>query len=326
MIDSRKHDAMTDRGFPKVVIVGATGFVGGRLTREMRKRSFDVVALARAGRQSPPDATELVIVDFNDAHAVAASLKGAETILHVAGLAHATIRDEARARAMYQQANVALVKSVAEAAVSESVRRFVLLSSAGVLGRESPEGGFAEDAQPAPYDHYTQSKFDGELALTQTAASSAMQAVIVRTPMIYGPRAPGTFSRLVQWLDSGRPLPLGSVATVRSTIGIRNLADALCAIAAHRDPLQGPMLLCDAECVAVSEFCHMIAQRRPRARVVRFPPALIRLALSVLWRGDDARRLFGAFELRATSARNRLNWRPPYSVREEIAHALEAYG
>jgi nucleoside-diphosphate-sugar epimerase len=317
---------MTDMGHSKVVVVGATGFVGSRLVTEMRKRLFDVVALARATSHSLADSPEFVTVDFNDMHALAGALKGAETIVHTAGLAHVSVRDEARARVMYEQANVALVKSVAQAAVSEGVKRFVLLSSAGVLGRESPAGGFAEDARPAPYDHYTQSKLDGELALMRTAASSAMQALIVRTPMIYGPRAPGTFSRIVHWLDSGRPLPLGSVATVRSTIGIRNLCDALSAIAGNGDSLPEAMHLCDAESLAVGEFCRIIAQHRARARVVRFPPALIRLALSVLGRGDDARRLFGAFELRATSARNRLNWRPPHSVREEIAHALEAYG
>ena len=74
-----------------------------------------------------------------------------------------------------------------------------------------------------PYSPYAQSKYEAELELRALASETGMEVVIIRSPLVYGPRAPGNFGELVRWLDRGLPLPLGAIRNRRSLVGLDNL-------------------------------------------------------------------------------------------------------
>jgi nucleoside-diphosphate-sugar epimerase len=55
-----------------------------------------------------------------------------------------------------------------------------------------------------------------------------MQAVIVRPPLVYGPRVRANFLRLLNWVERGWPLPLGRGEELRrSLVNVWNLCDFL---------------------------------------------------------------------------------------------------
>src|SRR5207342_3209779 len=112
-------------------------------------------------------------------------------------------------------------------AARSGVRRFVLMSSALVLGQASPGRSFNESDAPAPATPYAHSKLDSETRLMEAARGSQLEWVILRPPMVYGPGVRGNFRRLVQLVRAGVPLPLGAATAPKSFIGIDNLADAV---------------------------------------------------------------------------------------------------
>lgn len=218
-----------------------------------------------------------------------------------------------------QAANTDATRRLAEACAQAGVPRFVLLSTAGVLGEESPASGFVDHAKPRPYDAYTRSKLDGETAVATLASSGAFRWLALRPPMVYGPRAPGSFTRLCQAIDAGWPLPLRSVGTLRSLVGIRNLCDALLTVATSNSSASGPMLIADRDPVSVADFLRALARARGRrSRLVATPEAMLRAMLRLAGRRSDYRRLFTAFELRPSRLRDEFGWEPRHSLAEEL--------
>ena len=99
------------------------------------------------------------------------------------------------------------------------------MSSVGVLGASSGGGAFDERSRPAPHDLYTRSKLAGEGR--RRAPAPGPELCIVRPPLVFGPDAPGNFSRLTLDVERGLPLPLAGIDNRRSLISVWNLCDLL---------------------------------------------------------------------------------------------------
>lgn len=307
-----------------IVVTGANGFVGRQLSTALLAAGYSVRGLVRTSRDGAADVRS---VDYSDPASISVALHGADCVVHVAGLAHVDSRHLARAEEAFRCANVAVSRHVATACVMADVPRIVLLSSAGVLGPESPAGGFTDLSPAQPYDPYTRSKLAAERTVTEIALPAGIGLTILRPPMIYGDQAPGSFARLSRLLDQGWPLPVGALEARRSAIGIYNLCEAI--IAALESDACGaePILVADEPPVTVADFVRELA--RARARVVRVPavPAgLLKFALVVLGRRADYRRLFGAFELRLGLAQRKLGWAPRHTLSEQLARTVREEG
>ena len=137
--------------------------------------------------------------------------------------------------------NVVASERLATAAVRAGVRRFVFVSSIGVNGNATRGTPFTESDRPAPAEPYARSKLRAEQALT-TAASGALELVVVRPSIVYGAGVKGNFLRLMTMVDSGLPLPLAAVENRRSLIGVDNLA-ALLALCVEHSAAAGQLFL-----------------------------------------------------------------------------------
>ena len=207
--------------------------------------------------------------------------EGCDAVVHLANIAHARVhRDE------LWKVNVDGTVATAEAAARAGVRRFIYLSSAKAA---------------APDDDYGRAKLAAEQAISKHGA------VILRPPLVYGPRVRANFLALMRAIARGWPLPLASIENRRSLVFVGNLCDAI--IACLESPAAGGKTLGVADGAAISTpaLCRAIgvALGRP-ARLFPFPTALLpseRLTGSLVV--DDA-------ELRA------LGWRPPFSMGEGL--------
>ena len=64
--------------------------------------------------------------------------------------------------------------------------------------------------------------------LREIEASTGMSVAILRPPLLYGPGVKGNFLKLIELVDKGIPLPLGSIDNNRSLLGLGNIADLIC--------------------------------------------------------------------------------------------------
>ena len=299
----------------RVLVTGASGFVGTALCRELLARGHTVRAAVR--RLIPPGTVapqlhQILVPDIAAEFDRRALVDGVGTVVHLAAIAHRSNQIEGELRRVNCDAAVRLAQAAAG-------RRFVFLSSVKVHGEDSGNGTYAEDDALNPQDSYGRSKLEAELALNETAARNGIELVIIRPPLVYGPEVKANFLRLIGWVDSGLPLPFASVRNRRSLVYVGNLVDAIARFAEH-PAARGPFLVSDEERVSTPELVSRIARALERpARLFPAPPALLRAAGMIAGRRDEVRRLTGNLAIDSFRARRLLDWRPPYTLDAGLA-------
>lgn len=301
----------------RVLVTGATGFIGSRLVTALSHRTGCVVraALRRPGDRS--EAVESTVVgEVDGCTQWEVALDGVDVVVHLAARVHVAEEGAANALAEFRRTNVSGSLRLAEMAAAAGVRRVVYLSSVKVNGEV---GVFRESDAPAPAGSYGVSKCEAESALRAIAARTRLQFVIIRAPLVYGPNAKGNFQRLVRAVARGIPLPLGAVDNRRSFIALDNLVDMIGLCVDHEAAANQLFLVSDGEDLSTTALVTRLSValgRRPR--LVRVPTALLVLGATVLGRQDVADRLVRSLCVDISKVRRLLGWTPPLSVEEGL--------
>jgi nucleoside-diphosphate-sugar epimerase len=307
----------------RVLVTGATGFLGRAVAEALGRAGHDVL---RGGRRAPAASGGERWVGYGDVGPATRwdeALAGVDAVVHLAGLAHLFDATAATAARTFTRVNAEGTARLASAAVGAGVRRLILMSSVLVHGEASPGRPFIEADAPAPASPYAHSKLDSERRLVAAARGSALEWVILRPPMVYGPRAAGNFRRLVGLVRSGLPLPLGAATAPRTFIGIDNLADAVVRCVTDERAANQVFLVGDAETTSTRELINRIATALGRREwTPRVSPALLRAAFRLAGRERDYRRLFDPLELDSSRIRSLLGWSPPVSLDEGLRSAV----
>lgn len=172
----------------KVIITGATGFVGGALAQTLAQTGYDVHVLARptSNRNRLQDLPITWHVgDITEPRTLHSQFDGADWIIHAAG----QLGQAGLAEAVYHQINATGTRNVlTAAAASQSQPRVLYISSAGVLGPLPHHNSSAPDeASPlAPSNPYERSKTAAE-KIALEFVTAGLPVIIVRPEFIYGP-------------------------------------------------------------------------------------------------------------------------------------------
>ena len=216
---------------PRVLVTGASGFIGKHLQRALTERGFDYRGAVRGAIPGDNPYT-CVVGDLGPSTDWSAALNGIDSVVHLAGRAHVLRETSANPEDEFNRVNAEATAALMAAAVSAGVRRLVYVSSIGVLGSESGDGPFTAGSVPRPHNGYTRSKLAGEIA-ARAVADAQTEVVILRLPLVYGSGVKANFLRLLRWVDKEWPLPLGAVHNRRSLLSVWNLVDLLVNVLLH---------------------------------------------------------------------------------------------
>jgi dihydroflavonol-4-reductase len=318
-----------------VLVTGATGFVGSHLVERLVASGIPVRCLVRKTsslRYLRAGAVELFHGELATGEGLAAAVHGAETVFHVAGVT------KARSEAAYYDGNLRGTKSLLRACERSASppRRFIHVSSLAAVG-PSPDGTpLDEDAPMRPLTWYGRSKLAAEDAVR--ASRLASTAVILRPPVVYGPRDTDVFE-VFRAVAKGVMVLIGREESWFSYIHVEDLAEALLAAACRDNAVGATCFVANPEPVSWIEFAETAAS--VMGRRVRFVHAPAGVAYAAGWCAEMASRLRGRpgilsrqkiIEARCrfwtcdpSRARSQLGWCAGRTLREGIASSLAWY-
>jgi nucleoside-diphosphate-sugar epimerase len=193
----------------RVLVTGASGFLGSHIAEQLAEAGHSVVALVRKSSNtkflSSLRGLELATGSVEDAPSVRAAMKGVDAVIHSAGLVKARNEEE------FFRTNTEGTKNLLDAAkeVTPGLRRFVFVSSLAAVGPSLDGRAVAGDSEPRPVTIYGRSKLAAERLVRD--AKAELPVTVIRPPMIYGPRDNESFAffqsvsmRFLPYLGNGK--------------------------------------------------------------------------------------------------------------------------
>jgi nucleoside-diphosphate-sugar epimerase len=297
----------------RILVTGASGFVGRGLVTELAGLGYSVRAAMRQPADVFPRSVEVVAVsDLTRPVEWRALLKGIETVVHLAGIAHAgpEIAEDA-----YDRVNRLATAELANAARAVGIGHLVFISSIRAQSGPSSDEILRETDVPRPTDAYGRSK----LAAEEAIRSAGVPFTILRPVLIYGPGVKGNLDRLIHLAQQPWPLPLGLCRNRRSLLARQNLVSAIHFVL-QRPSAKGEIyLIADPTPLTLAEI--VAALRSGQGRLPGLwpvPPALIAMAANAMGRSDEWRRVGGTMVADPAKLLH-AGWQPVVETRSGLA-------
>lgn len=310
----------------KVLVTGASGFVGTATCARLVTQGMDVIGTVRHLPAQPLQGVEYHRMGDLGADANwRGALSGVDAIVHCAARVHVMRETVTDPVAAFRTANVVGTVQLARQAAERGIRRFIFLSSVKVNG----EGGlvaYCETDLAAPKDIYGLSKYEAEVGLREIATQTGMELVVLRPPLIYGPGVKANFQSLMRALARGIPLPLGALQNRRSLVALGNIVDLIVTCIKHPAAVNETFFVSDGEDLSTTELIRRLAVAMGRpACLVPVPSMALTIGLTLLGKREVAARLCGTLLVNITKVRQLLGWAPPISVDEGLRRTAEYF-
>lgn len=305
----------------RVLITGATGFVGRHLCEYLLSQGIRIRAI---GRKSTPDFSHEnyeyhQIADINGETNWEDLLHGVDVVVHLAARVHHEKDKGMKALALYQETNVKGTQQLAKAAVKADVKRFIYISSIKVNGEKTIGMPYRADSQPQAKDAYSLSKLQGEQILQEESRRSGMEWVIIRPPLVYGPGVKGNFGRLIELARTRFPLPFGAIKNSRSLVSIYNLSHFIHCTLSHPHAHGEVFLVSDNQDLSTPGLIKVLRRvQGRRSWLFPFPLSFLKLFAFLTGRRSQLQRLTDSLQVNIEKSQRLLNWTPPYSVEEAM--------
>lgn len=312
----------------RILVTGASGFIGGRFARFALEQGLDVRVngrraegvehLVRRGAQFIPG-------DLSDPELARRLCQGVDAVVHCAG----AVGNWGRYQDFYQ-GNVVVTENVVEACLKEHVRRLVHLSSPSIYFNGRSQLNIREEQVPRRFhDHYGATKYLAEQKVFG-AQEFGLEVLALRPRFVTGAGDVSIFPRLLQMQRKRRLAIIGNGLNKVDFTSVQNLNEALLsALFADEDALGQaynisnghPLPLWDVLNYVMRQM-HLPQVTRYRSYGLAYTAAALNEGACMLWPGRPQPTLSRLgmqvmsrdFTLDISRARQQLNYRPTVSV------------
>ena len=248
----------------KIIITGATGFVGKNLTQYLTTKSDTVIPLSIRNGDYQLDNT-------------------ADAIIHLVGKAHDTKNTSDDNE--YYRVNTDLTIALFDKFLQSDIKDFIFFSSVKAAA-DSVEGTLTEDSKANPQTAYGKSKLKAETYLLSKQLPSNKRLIIIRPCMIHGEGNKGNLNLLYQVVKYSVPWILAAYENRRSFIGIDNLNYVVYEILNHPKIPSGIYNIADDKPISTNALITLIAESiNKKTKLLKIPKFAINQMAKI---GDKA--------------------------------------
>lgn len=320
-----------------VLITGASGFLGGHLTRMLIEQGTKPRILVRSDRSGvdfPFSQVELYTGDLREIDAVNKSVAGVEVIYHCAALVKSSGRKED-----FFASNVQGTENLLKAAYRSGVKRFVHVSSVAVYGpgqRMIIREDEGYDSSPQQRGYYTWSKIEADRLALRFGRENNFPVTVLRPGIIYGPGAKPFFARLHHNLRGKIQFIIGAPNALLPLVFVESVAAAIIRAGQQTDNALHVYNIVDGAILQEDLLQRHYEAMGRKIRTIYLPPALVSLGAraleslySLLGKGSPSlsryriRRACQSLAHDTTKARKELGWSPTISLPQGLGQTWE---
>lgn len=258
-----------------IAVTGGSGFIGMALLSALVQRGSSVRALSRNATRLPLAASMSVTHgDLDDQVALAALVQGAQSVIHLAGYAHATSKPIPAEIERHRRINLEGTQNLFRCAAAAGVRRFVFVSSVKA-GGEAAQSCLNERSVCRPVDPYGVIKREIEDWLFEQAARTGVEISVLRPALVYGPGVKGNLAAMLRAIDRRRFPPIAETKNIRSMVSVQDVVQALLAASVRPEAAGEICILEDGQAYSTRRIYAAIAYALGRPIPVWSIPAAV---------------------------------------------------
>jgi nucleoside-diphosphate-sugar epimerase len=298
----------------RIMVTGASGFIGQRLCAQLAERGHELSALVRRAG-SEPRGTRGVVADLTDEGRLKEALKEEEPecVVHLAAEI-ASQRSERKVREVNVEGTERLLEGCRALAGGEQGARPRVVFASTVVTGDAHGALLSEETELPVETAYGRSKQEGE----RLVGESGLPAVIVRPSHVYGPGGWYVHELIAGLRRPGRLAVIGNGRNLWDVVHVDDVASAL-VLAVERAEAGEIYHVVDDEPIAFYDFMALTAEALGVGRPRRVPAALARLIAG----GPTVAAATRSARSSNAKLRRELGWEPRYpTAREGVPDAV----
>ncbi|MBN2228514.1 MAG: NAD-dependent epimerase/dehydratase family protein [Candidatus Thorarchaeota archaeon] len=320
----------------KILLTGATGFVGRKLIPRILDEGHEVIALVRktSNVEGLPKGIEIREADLLDIGSIEAAVQDIDIVIHLAAYFDFYPSDT---ELMYK-VNVEGTRNLMSACVGTKVERFIYCSSTEAIGPvRYPPGN--EDTELTPSFDYGQSKVVAEQSIREITKDTKLDHIILRPTGIMGEGDLYTAFEAIEAVNDGTiPVLPGDGKKHLMYTHVDDVVEGFIKAITSKSALNNTIILCPDEPLTYNELFEFVAETcgvEPPKR--KIPTSIAKIGIGVLSPFKNRRKTTFLWHMQTVQsmdedrwyknakAKKLLGWEPKVTMREGIKRAIDWY-
>jgi len=249
----------------RILVTGATGFIGTHLCRRLLKEGADVRIIARNLAKADTlrsEGADVNYSDLTDYSSLYHAVKNCHIVFHCAGV----LGNEAKSWSYFKKINIEGSRLIAAAALNANVERFIFLSTSWVYGMDAK--GHIDEKSPVCLSKspYCDSKIEAEILLRKFLQDRGLPLIIVQPSPVYGTGKNVWINSTLKLTKAGIIFSPDNGAGLLQPIYIDDLIDGII-LAVQKGRIGESYIMCGPETVTVRDYFNYFLQMTGRKKI-----------------------------------------------------------